>query len=144
MVRVRNPSTAAVQRIQLAGCGMRWTGRPPELARRNGIARTMPIQHLFGVGLAMQITKRSLPPSTAIRMADHIEQLQSVIRGFRADLTDVLDRPAEPGVVADRNARNGLRNRCGSIPANDSGLSGSPKSGVCDPRRQGPVVPDRP
>lgn len=88
MVRVRNPSTAALQRIQMRRLRS-------EMETQAAGARTVDrdrqddaIQQLFGVGLAMLVTKRSLPPPTASRMASHIEQLQGVIRGFRAAIED--------------------------------------------------------
>ena len=100
MVRVRNSSTAALHRLQLHRLQLRRLRQ--EMATLAARARIVDrdrqddaIQGLFGIGLAMQITKRELTPAKASRMADHIDQLQGVIRGFRAAIEDMPDGPAD-------------------------------------------------
>ena len=93
MVRARNPSTAALQRTQMRRLRHQMESQAARVRIVNRDQQDDAIQQLFGVGLAMQITQRRIPQPTAARMADHIEQLQGVIRGFRAAIMDV---PAEP------------------------------------------------
>jgi GAF domain-containing protein len=95
MVRVRNPSTAALQRIQMRR--LRYE-LETKAARDSIVSRDRQddaIQELFGIGLAMQITTREASPVTAVRMTDHIAQLQGVISDFRADIVDVPPGPVD-------------------------------------------------
>jgi len=105
MVRVRNSSTAALHRLQLHRLQLhrlQLRRLRQEIATQAARARIVDrdrqddaIQGLFGIGLAMQITKHELSPATARRMADHIDQLQGVISGFRAAIEDMPDGPID-------------------------------------------------
>jgi hypothetical protein len=105
MVRVRNSSTAALHRLQLHRLQLhrlQLRRLRQEIATQAARARIVDrdrqddaIQGLFGIGLAMQITKRELAPATASKMADHIDQLQGVISGFRAAIEDMPDGPID-------------------------------------------------
>lgn len=63
------------------------------LADRDRIARDLHdhvIQRLFAVGLAMQSThRRSVDPTVAARLADHIDQLHEVIQEIRTAIFDL-------------------------------------------------------
>jgi len=95
MVRVRIPSTAALHRIQMRRLRHNMETLAIRVRHVNHLYQDDAIQELFGIGLAMQITKRELAPATARRMADHIDQLQGVIRGFRAHIEDVPAAPVD-------------------------------------------------
>jgi len=75
MVRVRIPSTAALHRIQMRRLRHNMETLAIRVRHVNHLYQDDAIQELFGIGLAMQITKRELAPATARRMADHIDQL---------------------------------------------------------------------
>jgi|GEM_PF-1299670 len=96
MVRVRNSSAAALHRIQMRRLRHDKEALAIRVRNVNREQQDEAIQELFGIGLAMEITKREVPPQTAARMGGHIDQLQGVIRGFRAHIEDV---PAAPGHV---------------------------------------------
>jgi len=54
-------------------------------------------QQLFGIGTAMQITRRRMPsPDSEARTGDHIDQLQGVVRQLRQAISDGLPGPAVP------------------------------------------------
>jgi signal transduction histidine kinase len=93
MVRVRNSSAAALHRIQMRRLRHEWETKAAHDRRANRDVQDEAIQELFGIGLAMQITKREVAPQSAARMGGHINQLQGLITGFRAAIADVRAEP---------------------------------------------------
>ena len=93
MVRVRNSSAAALHRIQMRRLRHEWETKAAHDRRANRDVQDEAIQELFGIGLAMQITKREVAPQQAARMGGHINQLQGLITGFRAAIADVRAEP---------------------------------------------------
>ena len=69
------------------------------LADRDRIARDLHdhvIQRLFGVGLAMQSTRRHVQNAVAAdRLDDHIDQLHEVVQDIRVAIFDLQTDPAE-------------------------------------------------
>ena len=80
MVRVRNSSAAALHRIQMRRLRHEWETKAAHDRRANRDVQDEAIQELFGIGLAMQITKREVAPQSAARMGGHINQLQGLSR----------------------------------------------------------------
>ena len=70
------------------------------LADRDRVARDLydhVMQQLFGIGLAMQITRgRPSSPSSDARTGDHIDQLQEVVRQLRRAIFGMEPGPAVP------------------------------------------------
>jgi len=70
------------------------------LADRDRVARDLydrVMQQLFGIGLAMQITRgRPSSPSSDARTGDHIDQLQEVVRHLRRAIFGMEPGPAVP------------------------------------------------
>ena len=93
MVRVRNSSAAALHRIQMRRLRHEWETKAAHDRRANRDVQDEAIQELFGIGLAMEITKREVAPQQAARMGGHINQLQGLITGFRAAIADVRAEP---------------------------------------------------
>ncbi|MBA0045860.1 GAF domain-containing protein [Mycobacteroides sp. LB1] len=87
------------------------------LADRDRIARDLHdhvIQRLFAVGLAMQSThRRSVEPTVAARLADHIDQLHEVIQEIRTAIFDLHTN--------DESLRATLRSTINELTA-DTGL----------------------
>lgn len=101
MARVRTPAPSALRRAQNRSVRREldaFAGR--ELAARE--MHDEVIQQLFGIGLAMQITRRRVKsPPVASRLAEHIDEIEGVIKEFRAVITEALVRPAaDPGLYA--------------------------------------------
>ena len=76
------------------------------LADRDRIARDLHdhvIQRLFGVGLAMQNTRRrEQDAAVAVRLDDHIDQLHEVVQDIRVA---IFDLQTDPGEVSQLRAR---------------------------------------
>jgi len=144
MVRVRNSSAAALHRIQMRRLRHEWETKAAHDRRANRDVQDEAIQELFGIGLAMQITKREVAPQQAARMGGHINQLQGLITGFRAAIADVRAEPV--------NVPQWRTAPCGkwpsiSVPTNlgrpPRGCPGPSKAGALDRRRLGCVVRTR-
>ena len=108
MARVRDPAAAALQRVQVR----RARQEVEVLAARDRIVtRDLHddlIQRLYGIGLALQITRRrAASPPTVTRIAQHIDQLQDVIKGFRVAITTMAPGPTDSPQWPCRAARDG-------------------------------------
>ena len=141
MVRVRNPSRAALPRERMRRLRHEMQTQATGASRVDRDRQDDAIQQLFGVGLAMLVTRRSLPPPTATRMDDHIEQLQDVIRGFRAaiEAEPIAADEFPPWGTAMREMVTGIRT---DRPRRNPRLSASsgrprPRSPVARARRAG-------
>lgn len=87
--------------IALERADIRLARREVELLQdRNRIAQDLHdqvIQRLFAIGLGIQSTqKREQDPRLATRLADHIDQLHSIIEQIRSAISDLRTRPARP------------------------------------------------
>ena len=143
MTPVRDPAMSAFQR--------RVRRMRPVLAGRDRLANIVVhdevMQQLYGVGLALQITRRRVDsPPVADRIGDHLHQLQDVIDAFRMIVVE------EPAGVPDARRRPGYsrgpRRRPPRAAAAAGGRRGDPPplrvghrdQGLDDPSRETRLV----
>ena len=146
MTPVRDPAMSAFQRRVRRMRRMR-----PVLAGRDRLANIVVhdevMQQLYGVGLALQITRRRVDsPPVADRIGDHLHQLQDVIDAFRRIVVE------EPAGVPDARRRPGYsrgpRRRPPRAAAAAGGRRGDPPplrvghrdQGLDDPSRETRLV----
>ena len=139
MARVRDPAAAALQRVQVR----RVRQELEVLAARDRIVtRDLHddlIQRLYGIGLALQITRcRAASPPTITRIADHIDQLQDVIKVFRVAITTV-----PPGPTDTPQWRAALREMVSELTVDSARARTARLSGPLDVRRSRGPAPAR-